>query len=100
MCTPSSMLRQPKSFCISRVNAGSDADFVIDGVKFCEDDSIDESGSGGCGEIGQTLIELCQLIHSIVSDKCLSNEEYQIWFIQIDQAGKCTHQGLIVLHTT
>lgn len=58
---------------------------VINGVKLGEDYSIDEAGVVRVGEICQGVVELGELIHSLIPYQSFSNKQHQVWTIHLDQ---------------
>ena len=77
----------------SRMNhIDSSANFLINCIKLGQNDSIDRSRilNVHC-EINQRLVELCQLIYSIISDKSFSYEKHDIRRVDMDELGQLSH---------
>ena len=58
---------------------------IINGVKFGEQDAIDQTRVFTHRIICQSLVKLFQLIHCLVTNQSLSNEENQVWIVELDQ---------------
>ena len=52
--------------------------FVINGVKFRQYDTIDESRISTLAVIGQRLVELCQLVNRVVSNQSFANKKDRV----------------------
>ena len=75
------------------------SNFLIDSVELGQDDPVDGPRIGHVdSEVDERLVELGQLIDSVVADERLSNEENNIWRINVDQLGQLSHESLIALH--
>lgn len=57
---------------------------IVDSVKLGEDDSINESGVGHVRVVRKCLVELGQLIYSLVAHQRLTNKQHQVWLIHLD----------------
>ena len=58
---------------------------VIDGVKFGENDAINQTWVIRHWEISQSLVELLQLIHCFIPHQGLSNKQHQIRRVKLDE---------------
>lgn len=76
------------------------AHLVVNCVELREDYTIDLPLRVDGTELGQGLIELADLIDSIIPHQSLSNEDDQVRLVHIHQSSKCFHQRSVVLHST
>lgn len=58
---------------------------VINSVKLGQDDAVDEAGVCHVGVVSQGLVELSQLINSLVSNQCLPHKQNQVWLVHLYQ---------------
>lgn len=74
------------------------SNFVIDCVELGQDNGIDACFVGICGLLLNCLIELSDLIDSVVAHQCLSDEHYKVGFVYLNNLRQLFHEGLVVLH--
>mmetsp|Transcript_1916 Transcript_1916/g.4035 ORF Transcript_1916/g.4035 Transcript_1916/m.4035 type:complete len:434 (+) Transcript_1916:737-2038(+) len=74
--------------------------FVIHCIEFCQQNSVNKSWRTPLRRhVHETLVELLQLIHRIISHQRLSNEENEVRGVPRNQLGERPHQRLIILHS-
>jgi len=72
---------------------------LVNCVELSHDDAVDTLGVGcAFGRIQQSLVELCELVNSIVSDKSFTDEENNVRKVSVDQLGHGSHESFIALH--
>ena len=58
---------------------------VVNSVKLGEDDAVNEPGLGALGVVGQGLVELVELVHTLVTHQGLPHKQHQVWLVDLDQ---------------
>ena len=61
---------------------------VINGIKLGEQNAVNQARVFSHGEISQSLVELLQLIHSLVPHQGLPDKQNQVRRIELDQLKK------------
>ena len=62
------------------------AHFLINSVEFGEYNPVNGPGVRLIhSEVNQTLVELCQLINRVISNKCFSNKKHNVWSVHMHQ---------------
>ena len=66
---------------------------VVDGVEFGEDDAVDGVRVVGGRVVGQSLVELDQLVYGLVAHQRLTDEQHQVWLVYFDQLWQLTQKN-------
>ena len=75
------------------------ANFLVDSIKFSQNDAVNSPRISliDC-EVDECLIELSQLIDSVISYQGFSNKEHNVWRVDMDELGQLSHQPFVALH--
>ena len=73
--------------------------FVIDSVKLSEDNAVDSPGVAfvNC-EVNQGTVELSQLVDRVIACEGLTNEEHNVWLVDMHKFSQLAHQFFVSLH--
>ena len=58
---------------------------IINGVKLGKNDTINKPRVGHVGMVGQRLVKLGQLVHSLVPHQSLPHKQNQVWLVNFYQ---------------
>lgn len=80
------------------VDTAIHAYLVVNGVHLCQNKTLNHLRSRRPGQISKPLVELGELIHSIIAHQCLTHKQGQIWLVQVDEVAQGAHEWLVILH--
>ncbi len=73
---------------------------IINGVKLCQNDPINQPGFLHVRMIGNGLVKLGQLINGIISDKGFSNKQDQVWLVHFNQLKSKSECSIMFIQST
>lgn len=68
------------------------ADFVVNSIKLGQDHAVDMARIGASRKVLERRIELCQLVHSLITDQSLTDKYDLIWVVDCYQLPHCSRQ--------
>lgn len=73
---------------------------VVNGIKLGEHNAVNQVWFlPARGQVRQALVELGQLVNSVIADERFADKEHEIGVVAADKGGKGAHKGLVILHT-
>ena len=79
----------------------SSADFLIHSVELGEHYAVDCARIVRVdGKVDQGLVELSQLVNSVIADKSFTDEQDHVWRVDVNKFCQLAHESLIALHAT